>query len=232
MKRQRLWVGFVALWLAATSIPAADWVLEGEQLKQERLGFYYFGRGDMFGAMQYLLPLAEAGHPLSQYRVGTMEEAATNFEEAESWYRKAIDQGLPEAAHALAGMYANGYLGQQDLEKAYELQRFAAEKGYVLAMNYVANALAQGIGVDKDEREGLIWYRKAAEANSVLAIRRLIRAHQQQEFGLANDEAVIAAMEARLQEASDAENEARLAKRKADFEALREIEKRYLNSGG
>ncbi|WP_210398069.1 tetratricopeptide repeat protein [Motiliproteus sediminis] len=223
--------GLVWLLFAGSAL-AAEAVLEGEQLKQERLGFYYFGRGDVGSALRYLLPVAEAGHALSQYRVGSMEEAATNFEVAEQWYQRAIKQGVPEAAHALAGMYANGLLGPKDLPRAFELEMVAAEQGFELSMNYVANAYARGLGVEQNLPEAVAWYRKAADQGSVLALKTLIRAHKREQLGFANDPVAVQELESKLAMAEKADNEARIATRQADFETLREIEKRYLNGEG
>jgi len=230
MKRSVVKVVAVLLSLVSPALVAADGAeLDGELLRQERLGYYYYGRGDMFGALKHLVPVAEAGHGLSQYRVGQMEEASTNFEAAEAWYLMAIKAGVLEANYALANMYSNALLRDADHVKAYRLQLAAAERGFVPAMFSVANAQERGLGADPDPESALAWYRKAADAGYIAAIRRLRKAYQLGELGLAKDQAEF---DAQGQRAVQAEDDLRASSDKARreaFEEFRAIEKRYLN---
>ena len=223
-------IGFgLCLGLIAQYSNAEEPVLEGELLRQERLGYYYFSRGDVFGALQNLLPVAESGHALSQYRLGTLEEAATNYEEAARWYGLAVEQHVVEANRALASMYANGLLGAVDLEKAYSLQLIAAERGLVPSMFYIANALENGIGVDKNREQAIAWYQKAADAGNVSALQRLQRAYGVGELGMPVDLAKSKDLGARAQAAGEALRLANEALRKEAFAEFRLIEQRYLN---
>lgn len=57
------------------------------------------------------------------------------------------------------------------------------------AMFLLANALRAGQGVEADEREALVWYERAADAEYAPALHALALAYAHGELGLAADAA-------------------------------------------
>lgn len=109
--------------------------------------------------------------------LGTMYEngigTQSNLAEAIRWYRKAADQGMPEAQGILGMMYAKGTGVPQDLATAVQLFRKAAEQGLPQAQSVLGNLYSAGAGVPQDHVEAVRWYRMAAERGEVEAQFRL-----------------------------------------------------------
>ena len=82
-----------------------------------------FQRGDYAGAEKILLPLAEAGNPYAQYRLGMVYAEAPgelgSVEEAAKWYESAAMQGQPIAQYKLGILYVNGKGVPKDFILAY-----------------------------------------------------------------------------------------------------------------
>jgi len=73
---------------------------------------------------------AEKGNADAQYEWGLSCFRDEKYAEAVEYYRKAADQGLTKAMHALAGCLLRGEGVAKDVDKAKELYRKAAAKGY------------------------------------------------------------------------------------------------------
>ena len=69
-----------------------------------------------------------------------------NLAKALKWYRRAADQGHPEAQHNLALMYATGTGLAQDLAQARTWLRKAADQGLILAQVRLAATYQHGYG--------------------------------------------------------------------------------------
>jgi len=67
-----------------------------------------------------LLPVAQAGHPLAQYLLGSLLNEKGPDAEAFQWYEKSADQGFPPGQVNLAACYINGSGCDVDLDKAFE----------------------------------------------------------------------------------------------------------------
>ena len=78
-------------------------------------------------------------------------------------YRKAAEQGDPEAQYALGVCYANGFGVKRDPARAGEWFGKAAENGAPGAQFELAERYYRGEGVPKDPKQAAEWYRKAAE---------------------------------------------------------------------
>jgi len=87
--------------------------------------------------------------------------------EAVKWFRKAIDQGNPDAEEDLGFMYYTGEGIAQDYTEAFKLFHKAAEQSVALAQFNLAVMYQQGEGMAKDYVEALKWYTKAADQNDV-----------------------------------------------------------------
>lgn len=78
----------------------------------------------------------------------------------------AADAGNQDAQIRLAGYLAEGQRSfEKDLPRAYATHLKLAQSGYVPSMAIVGRALYTGTLATKDEAAGLVWIRKAAEAN-------------------------------------------------------------------
>ena len=75
-------------------------------------GFHAYKEGRYSTALEYWLPLAQAGDSRAQRRVGGMYEhglgAPQDIKKAVEWYCKAADQGDAEGQAFLGIMYAKG----------------------------------------------------------------------------------------------------------------------------
>lgn len=80
-------------------------------------------------------PAAEQGEILAQYNLGAAYASQWRPVEANQWFRKAAEQGLPEAEYCLA---VNSFRGDgipQDSTEAYAWFDVAAAQGHLLAVN-------------------------------------------------------------------------------------------------
>lgn len=101
---------------------------------------------------------AEAGDRDAQaFLARTLE--STDKAEAIRWYRKAAEQGQPNAQTSLGFVYLNGEggLARDDAEAARWYLK-AAEQGERLARWQLAWMSMEGRGVPQDEGEALKWY--------------------------------------------------------------------------
>ena len=78
-------------------------------------GVAAYDRGDYATALREWRPLAEQGHVLAQYKIGTMYSQGVgvrqDYVEATKWLRKAARQGYPEAQFVLGFLYGAGVNG-------------------------------------------------------------------------------------------------------------------------
>ncbi|QKT04459.1 sel1 repeat family protein [Ectothiorhodospiraceae bacterium 2226] len=92
-----------------------------------------YAAGDYETAYRLLEPMAEAGHPEAQLRVGAMHEwgqgVAPSFNKAAQWYQRAAAQGHPEAQFTMGFMYGSGTGVTQDEVHAWAWFDLAARQG-------------------------------------------------------------------------------------------------------
>jgi uncharacterized protein len=126
-----------------------------------------YNRRDYSTALKLYRPLADAGKPLAQYRLGVMYDKGLGVPkdpaEALTWYRKAADQGVAAARYSLGSIYATSQGVSQDYVKAMTWFRAAADQGFAAAQYGVGYMYFKGYGVQQDYGEALRWFRKAAE---------------------------------------------------------------------
>ena len=124
-------------------------------------------RGDYARGLCLLVPLAEAGEAVAQYRLGILyanaEGVPLDYIEAARWLRRAAEQGYARAQSILAWLYASGYGVEQDDRQAGIWYLRAAEQGLPKDQYTVAAMYRWGrYGVGRDPREMLRWYQLAA----------------------------------------------------------------------
>jgi TPR repeat protein len=134
-----------------------------------------YRRGNISAALKDWQPLAESGNAEAQFAVGSLylngQGVARDFTAAETWLRKAADQGLVKAATNLGTLYAMGKPGADgksspDYAAALGWYRKAADKGDAMAQLAVGRMYEVGQGVPADATQAMTWLRKAAEQNA------------------------------------------------------------------
>ena len=86
-------------------------------------------------------------------------------------------EGVPEAQHDLATVYASGALGQPDYQRALYWFEHAAEAGIANAHYNLGVMAQQGLGRDQDMTQALSWYSNAAELGHPEALYNLAIAY-------------------------------------------------------
>lgn len=176
-----------------TPEPAVRWLRRGVELKSpscmdELGGLLECGRydgvtKDQARAVELYEEAAAAGYYMSMvaladhYDAGTCglakdaERAAKLRTEALAVVRRAADAGDARATLALGSFYRHGYAGlEKDPARDFELNRKAAEAGEVVAMAIAGWYLYRGLGVERDEREGIRWLQKGVERKGPYAM--------------------------------------------------------------
>lgn len=94
-----------------------------------------YQRGDYAAAEKILLPMAEAGNPYAQYRLGLVYAEATgqmrSTAEAAKWFESAALQGQPFAQYKLGLLYVKGDGVPKDFVLAY--MWFSISAGHMLS---------------------------------------------------------------------------------------------------
>ena len=115
---------------------------------------------------------AEKGDAKAQERLGDLcrfgEGVRRNVDEAETWYKKASDQGNWDALAKLAWLYELSRKEVKPSARAVEgLYHKSAEHGSLLGMERLADMYLKGRGVNGTRADAITWYRKAADAGSM-----------------------------------------------------------------
>ena len=186
------WIYKKGLGVTENAVEAVKWYRMaangGNASGQVNLGdAYYTGEGvtkDYNEAFKWFMQAAQQGNSTGQswlaimYRYGfgvTKDET-----EAVKWYRKAADQGSDFGQYYLAEMYENGYGVEKNMTEARRWYQKSADQGYqkakdkLVSLEVGVSASASEIGDwkskaykyynDKQYREAMTWFRKAADA--------------------------------------------------------------------
>ena len=151
---------------------------------EEPLGWYFAGWFSYDGREQFdfYKKSAEGGCSWGQVAYGDYFEHGKAFVEEDTkvyleWLEKAANQNNPRAMHNLGQWFRQGGKGN-DKEKAVSYYRAAAELGWKLAMNSLAEMLRNGDGCGKDpywrpndrlvagEFSHLAWERQSLEVRT------------------------------------------------------------------
>ena len=110
--------------------------------------------------------LAATGNAYAEYNLGSRYEdghaVAKDDTTALQWYRKAADQGLPDAQNKLGAMYASGRGVTRDYTAALRYYKLAAAKGFAEAQKNAGSIYDDGHGVPVNYTTALYFYREAA----------------------------------------------------------------------
>jgi TPR repeat protein len=141
---------------------------------------YYFGKGtapDIDKAVQFLQLAASRRDVRAMDLLGTCYRKQGKFELARRSFEGAATAGYALSYFNLGVMYMNGEggprsprKGEEQFRHSAELFRQGAEKGEPAAMFYFASWNDQGIGVPKDAKTAMEWYRRSARAGYPQAI--------------------------------------------------------------
>jgi len=121
---------------------------------------------------------AYSGDRRSQLLLGSLYEdgkrgVSKNLPKAAKWYRKAANQGYPQAQYNLGLLYEDGKGMTKNYHKATQWYKRAAKKGLSEAQNNLAVLYILGKGVAKDENRAETLFRRAAKQGNRNAIRNL-----------------------------------------------------------
>lgn len=155
--RLTLFIGFLLWALAATADPLAE-AVQAIDAGQHRK------------ALQLLTPLANAGNPQAQYRLGLLHYHGQGTAEDErlaiSLWKQAAGQGNSEAMFQIGNAFL---LGTQAAKLASDPDREAAtwyfkaaSGGHAEAQYMLGHLFLAGKGVMENRREAVNWFRKAA----------------------------------------------------------------------
>lgn len=146
---------------------------QGDAYSQYSLAFMYLeGTGvkkDYKEAIKWFKKAANRGDAKAQRALGMMYETGTGFtqdyKEAVKWYRKAASQG-----DALATKYL------KEIEKDKESFEFClvkAKQGDAEFQTTLATYYQDGEGVERNYKEAIKWYKKAADQGNRLAANKV-----------------------------------------------------------
>lgn len=152
-------------------------VANGSELAMVALGGMYEEGSEAVGgkiclktALKLYLKAAEKGNGLAAMRIGEMYLDGKGVEKdcgtALMYFRKGMDKGCFDAAVAVLWMYRCRECKIEDALSAVAFVKKEAEMGNAKAMRYMGKFNAKGVPgcVEKDEKEALKWYRRAALA--------------------------------------------------------------------
>jgi uncharacterized protein len=124
-------------------------------------------REDYTTELTIVSPLAEKGEAWAQNILGGMYYYGLGVPQndtiAMSWFRKAANQGDPEAQLNLGEMY------ETDFSTAMNWYRKAADQGNTRAEILLGDIYKYGRGVSRDFAQAVAWYRKAADQGDIEA---------------------------------------------------------------
>ena len=142
------------MWVLLLAMTSMECVADREAY----LGIHYYETKDYKSALREFLPLAngiDGGDALAQYYLGLMyynEKGGVprDYSQAAGLYRKAAEQGLPDAQFYLGVMYEHGEGVKKNLVLAHMLYNLAAVNGEKTA---------------KDNRDGITSQLTPAQLN-------------------------------------------------------------------
>ena len=145
---------------------------------EDGLDAYRLGEWDK--AFAVLQPLAQAGNPAAQEKIGRLYQRGKGVERdyalAAQWYRRAADQGESQAQTRLAMMLRYGIGPRHDYAEAMKWYRAGAALGNKLAQVGLGYMLMEGVGLPVDYKAAAEWFEKAAaqgDASAMMALGTL-----------------------------------------------------------
>lgn len=140
-------------------------------------GLAAMARGDHAAAAAAWRPLAEAGEPEAQARLGFLYEkgrgVAQDAGQAARWYRAAAEQGHLGGQYSLGRLYELGHGVTRDAAQALHWYRAAARQGHAKGRYKLGLAHAGGSGVAQDYPKAVRWLGLAADQGYQPAARMI-----------------------------------------------------------
>ena len=131
----------------------------------------------LFGLGKWVI-LVSLSHPLhADFDSAADAYRAKDYLRAMEEFQPLAEQGDPRAQTVLALMYKYGEGTLQDLGSSFAWYRKAAALGYAPAQYHTGVMLADGIGVDRDPDEAILWLTRSAESGFSRANDQLEELH-------------------------------------------------------
>lgn len=165
--------------LAADRAPPRAWPAAANPTAEAALaqGIKAYEDGDYATASASLVPLADAGHAVAQFYVGSMHAEGDGMDQsyvqAAQWFRRAAVQGYAPAQVNLGSAYGSGLGVARDETRALAWFQRAARQGNALAQYNIGVAYARGDGVPRSARSAVHWFRQSAANGNPLAQNNL-----------------------------------------------------------
>ncbi|KAI9260151.1 hypothetical protein BY458DRAFT_516707 [Sporodiniella umbellata] len=153
---------------------------------QAALGNQYVMSDDYEQGLQWLDKAAKQGNSRAHVQLAMMYDKGVgvdqNNETALLYYKTAAEKNNRAGQYLLGLVYYFGRLGkEQNIGKATKLIRLSASAGYPFAQRVLGQFYQQPLlssGIQKNEREAVRWYKRAAINKDMIALDLLGRCHQ------------------------------------------------------
>ena len=165
---------------------ATEWyekaAAQGDVQAQFQLAMILIDGGEEFGdpqrAGELLERAANADHHMAQFNYAQWlidrNPGHTGLARAVDYYEKAAEGGLADAQYAMAEIYRNGVAGKsRDLGIARTWLERAARQNHDTAQIDLGAFLIEGLGGERNLKEGFGWTMRAARAGNVAAQNRV-----------------------------------------------------------
>ncbi|MBF0752607.1 MULTISPECIES: tetratricopeptide repeat protein [unclassified Pasteurella] len=163
--------------IALTREAALDTNQFGYDLAMVNLGLYYGFIGNQTEEINWYKKAAELYQPQALENLSYVyatEPKVANLDKSLFWINKAIERDNPQAYMKLGNYYADGTIVYpKDEKKAFELYQKAAELNSPQAQHNLGNWYLTGRYIQKNEKEAIKWYEKAADAENIYSINML-----------------------------------------------------------
>lgn len=116
---------------------------------------------------------ADQNSEVAMLNLATSYKEMGKCDEAQTWLKKAADQGFIPSKNTLGSWYFYGQCVKEDKAEAVKLYRYAAERGYAESQLHLGYCYAKGLGVKVDYKEALKWYMMAADQGNMYACYNL-----------------------------------------------------------
>ena len=93
-----------------------------------------------------------------------------DFEQALSWFARAVDRGDAESMYGVACVYFN----KKEFVAAFDAYRNALTHGYFRACYWIGYMYEKGLGVERDINNALSYYERGSSQGYLISIRAYI----------------------------------------------------------
>ncbi len=171
---------------------AYEWYMkaayQGTKTAMYNVGLCYrLGRGieeNQEKAYEWYMKAAQKGQKSAQNEVAIYHNEGVaiskNPYEAYKWFRRGAISGDKHAKYNLAACYQKGNGTKVDYEKAFILYYELAtlENPYALACNKLGLFFSEGLGVEKNKKQAVLWFKKGANENEPYSMLNLAECYE------------------------------------------------------